>query len=71
MKSKLTQAQIDLEVTRIQSWLADSGGTIRTERPIAKAFLLANSFFRKGNYYHPKAKHVGLGVYDLTIECSL
>lgn len=61
---------IDEAVTHIQERLGNSREDYseRVDRPIAKAFLLRGNYFWNGSLCEPQAKHVGLGVYDVSVK---
>ena len=43
---------------------------VRVDRPIAKAWLLAGPFWWAGDRLEPKQKHLGLGVYLLSVGAT-
>lgn len=55
-------------IVEIQNHLGNNGKVGRVERPFAKAFLMAGIFLRNGKMLEPKVKHIGLGVYELTVS---
>ena len=61
------QFLIDEAVEMVQA-KTSRGIEVRSERSIAKQFLLNGNFFYNGDLKEPHAKHIGLGVYILTAK---
>ncbi len=58
------------EVYRIQNVLGSlyEGAKVRTTRKIAKTILLNDWFTYDGRFCYPEAKHIGLGVYEISVR---
>lgn len=61
---------IQEEVKRVQECLARGNHehTERVDSPVAKAFLLHGPYFYSGIRCTPQQKHLGLGVYELSVK---
>ena len=61
---------IEQERNKVQAQLGQNvcGTTINVDRPVAKAILLYGNFIYNGRMLTPKAKHIGCGVYELSVK---
>lgn len=60
---------INQEMKKIQDLLATqpNGHRVRTTRPVARAFLLADKYVYLGRWCNPQIKSIGVGVYECFI----
>lgn len=58
------------EAERIQERLGRGNlqGTERTTRAVAKQMLLKGKYFWDGRLLEPVVKHLGLGVYEVSVK---